>query len=420
MFLAANERPIRRVAMISVHGCPVALPGMRTAGGMNVYLRQLAPMLAEEGVCIDIFTRSHEVGGPEIVELGPRARIVHIPAGAPYVEKDEIFGYLPEFTERLARFAAEEGVGYDLIHSHYWFSGWVGQRLASEWAVPHIVTFHTLSLVKQRASGSQEPPEREVVEQEVATSADCVVAFTTDEVDALADMYGVAPERIQVVPGGVDLDRFQQRDKTTARQRLGFQPHDQIMLYVGRLDPFKGPEVLLRTLHAMRGTPGAFLEFVGGEGDADPEAKRLNRLAQELGIADRVRWQSAVPQDELVDYYNAADVCVVPSYHESFGLAALEAMACGSPVVASRVGALKSLVVEGQTGCLVFPVAPEAFAPCLEELLTNEELRHRLGEGARKRATEFPWDQVVARQLGIYGRLASQVERRPEVVPYLS
>jgi D-inositol-3-phosphate glycosyltransferase len=415
--LVPVDTPIRRVAMISVHGCPMACPGMRSAGGMNVYLKQVASLLAQRGICVDVFTRTHQVGGPEIVDLGPRARVVHLPVGPPDLSKEAIFDYLPEFLQRMDAFAAAEGLGYDLLHSHYWFSGWVGTRLASSWGVPHIVTFHTLALVKQSASGIDEPPERRRTELELATGADGIVAFTPDEQEALVEMYGAPYERIQVVPGGVDLDRFRTRDKISARWRLGFDPNRKLVLYVGRLDPFKGPELLLHVLHELSSSDNTHLVVVGGEGEGDSEANRLRLLAAELGITSMVHWQSAIPQDELADYYNAADVLAMPSYHESFGFVALEAMACGTPVVAARVGALRSLVLDGRTGCLVPDHEAATWASCLEDVLGDVELRRQLGQGAQEWARQFPWSRVALQMLDVYGLALAGASDRAIVAP---
>jgi D-inositol-3-phosphate glycosyltransferase len=398
----------------------MAQPGMRSAGGMNVYLRHLAPLLAQSGVCVDIFTRSHHAGGPERVDLGPRARVVHLPAGPVDAPKEAIYGYLPAFLEQMEHFAATEGLGYDLIHSHYWFSGWVGQRIAASWGVPRIVTFHTLALVKQMAGGADEPLERRQAELELAGTADGVVAFSSGERDALVNIYGASPGRIHVVPGGVDINRFRPGPQQATRQRLGLDPGDRIILYVGRLDPFKGPELLLRSFGLLPSALRARLLFVGGEGQGDPEAQRLHQIAEQLGIAARVHWQSAVPQEQLVDYYNAADLLAMPSYHESFGLVALEAMACGLPVVASRVGALASLVMDGQTGRLVGTHEPEAFARSLEDVLEDEALRNRLGRGAQIWAAQFPWSRVARQLIDVYNLAVAEVVERPEVVPCLA
>ena len=417
MTINGNGQAIRRVAIISVHGCPMAQPGMRSAGGMNVYLHQLAPLLAQSGVCVDVFTRSHHPEGPEFVDLGPRARVVHFPAGPIDAPKEEIASYLPTFLSQMERFAAEEGLGYDLVHSHYWFSGWVGQRIAASWGVPHIVTFHTLALVKQWAGGEEEPLKRQLAELDLARNAQGIVAFSSSEREALVNMYGAPPDRIHVVPGGVDLSRFQPGAKLAARQRLGLNTDEPIVLYVGRLDPFKGPDILLKAFGLISTDHPAHLLIVGGDARTDLEAERLHQLAERLGIASRISWQSAVPQERLVDYYVAADLLAMPSYHESFGLAALEAMACGTPVVAARVGALASLVLNGQTGCLVDGHEPEAFARCLESVLTNTALRERMGRAAQAWAREFPWSHVADRSVDIYRHVVAEEGVQREVVP---
>ncbi len=409
---------LRRVAMLSVHTCPMAQPGVRSAGGMNVYLKELARTLAESGVCVDIFTRSHQAGGPEQVRLGPRARVVHIPAGPPEISKESVYGFLPEFLDGLDAFQADEGYGYDLLHSHYWLSGWVGARLAPSWGVPHIVTFHTLAQTKRwSAMLDEDPAEREPTETHVAGVAEGVIAFTPDERDELVRLYGARQDRVHTAPGGVDLERFHPQDRAVVRRRLGMDPTERVVLYVGRVEPFKGTEVLLRAMAQVRTSLGARLVIIGGGGEEDPEVTRLRLLSAELGIESRVRWQGATPHEELPDYYAAADVCVVPSYHESFGLVALEAMACGTPVIASRVGGLASLVLDGRTGCLVEGHAPESFARCLEELLEDRELRDRLALGARIWAQEFPWSQAAEQVLAVYRQSVGSADGRPEVAP---
>ena len=404
--------------MLSVHTCPMAQPGMRSAGGMNVYLKELAQTLAAAGICVDIFTRSHQANGPVQVSLGPRARVVHIPAGPPELPKESIYGELPRFLEGVQRFQESEGYGYDILHSHYWLSGWVGVRLARSWRVPHIATFHTLALEKRWAAPTEEePPERESTEMHVASSAEWIVVSTPDERESLVQQYGASPDRVQVVPGGVDLERFRPQEQAAVRPRLGLDPRERVVLYVGRVEPFKGTEVLLRAMAQVRSPEDIQLVIVGGGGDEDPEVARLQRLSVELGIQSRVRWQSATPHEELPDYYAAADVCVVPSYHESFGLAALEAMACGTPVIASRVGSLRSLVLDGRTGCLVEGHDPETFARCLEELLGDSELRRQLGRAAREWAQEFPWSRTAEGVLAAYQQALSSGSARPVVAP---
>ena len=395
----------------------MAQPGRRSAGGMNVYLYQLAPLLAQSGACVDIFTRDHHAGGPEIVDLGPGVRVIHLPAGPIDSPKEAIACYLPDFLASMERFAAGEALGYDLVHSHYWFSGWVGQRIANTWGVPHIVTFHTLGLVKEQASGVEEPVERRLVEQDLTQNARGIVAFSTDERDALVGMYNAPVDRVHVIPGGVDLERFRSGNKLAARQRLGLDSEQLMVLYVGRLDSFKGPDILLQSFgHVSLDLP-ARLVIVGGEGGADPEAERLHGLAAEMGVTPRVSWRSAIPQEKLVDYYVAADVLAMPSYHESFGLAALEAMACGTPVVAARVGALASLVVHERTGCLVDGHEPEAFARCLEAVLASTPFREQMGRDAQSWARQFPWSSVADRLMDVYRQASAWAGVQRAVVP---
>ena len=403
--------------MVSVHACPMVRPGMRSAGGMNVYIKHLSATLADAGLCVDVFTRGHEAGGPELVSLGPRARVVHLPAGPPELPKESVHEYLPEFLDRLDDFRSAEGLGYDLVHSHYWLSACVGERLEGLWRVPHVVTFHTLALVKGLAGSDDESQERERVEIEVAQGANSLVAFTNEERETLVREYGASATGISIAPGGVDLERFKPGYQAGARQRLGLAQDEMVVLYVGRLEPFKGAELVLRAVAQMRRQERLKLVVVGGGGEEDPEVARLQHLAGELGIRSHVQWHNACPQEQLPDYYVAADVCVVPSYHESFGFVSLEAMACGTPVIAAPVGGLATLVLDGRTGRLVSEHTPEAFAGCLEDVLADEELRRRWGRAAREWACQFPWSRAATEVLGVYERAISAMAWRPAVTP---
>ncbi len=414
MGINLSTRPLRRIAMLSVHGCPMAMPGMRFAGGMNMYLKRVAPLIAERGICVDVFTRGHQAGGQEIVELGPHARVVHLPAGSPELVKSEVVPYLPEFLDRLQEFIAEEGLGYDLVHSHYWLSGWVGERAARGWGIPHVVSFHTLAGVKELMGASDEPPERKAIEEEIASDADCVFTFTRDEVSGLHRLFGVPEERCHIVPGGVDLGLFCPRDRAGARARLGIAPDAKAVLFAGRVEPFKGPDILVRALAAMRDRRAVRLIFVGGSAD-ERSGEWIQGLAEAEGVSGNITWHEAVPQSDLVDFYAAADVCAVPSYHETFGFAALESMACGTPVVAARVGALPSLVIDGVTGLLVDGHDPTDFARCLEGLLNDPPRRERMGRAARTRAMEFPWDRTVGEAIRGYERALHGYADRPQV-----
>ena len=402
--------------MISVHGCPMVTPGMRSAGGMNVYLRDVAPLLAEKGVCVDIFTRSHHAGGPEIIDIGPRARVVHLSAGDPELVKSEIMPHLLEYRDRLLEFVQREGLGYDLVHSHYWLSGSVGEEAAVRWGVPHVVSFHTIAAIKEREGPDTEPPERKRTEARMASRADLFFAFTEAEARELEALFGVPGERVHVAPGGVDTQLFSPRDRLAARLRLGLGPTERVVLVVGRPEPFKGPDVLVRALAEMRDPSSVRLVVVGGS-QHEHSADWLRAIAAEVGVSDQMRWHAAVPQTELPDFYAAADICVVPSFHESFGLAALEAMATGTPVVAAAVGALPTLILDGQTGCLVPTHRPEDFARCIEELLDNPRRRESMGQQGIEHARSFTWEGAAESALEGYRRAVAGVEAPASVIP---
>lgn len=410
-----TDHPIHRVAMLSVHGCPLMMPGVRSAGGMNVYLRKISQLLAERGVCVDVFTRNHHAGGPELLELGPNARVIHLSAGEPELSKEEVVPYLADYTSRLSRFVAEEGTAYDLVHSHYWLSGDVGADIAREWGVPHVVSYHSIGAQKQRAGGEPESPARLEAEARMA-AADRVFASTAGEAEDIGALFGLPPERLHVVHGGVDTELFRPRDRAAARRAAGIAEHERVVLFVGRLEPFKGPDILVRALAEMRDASNVRLVLVGGS-EEERSAAWLDRIAAGLGVGARVRWQPAIPQADLPDFYASADVCAVPSFHESFGLAALEAMACGTPVVAADVGALSSLVRDGETGRLVRGHEPRAFAAALEELLEDPERASRMGASARARAREFTWSRSVDETLDGYRSVLSAGSERPLVAP---
>lgn len=405
---------VRRIAVIAVHGCPMMTPGMRSAGGMNVNLRTLTPLLAKEGVCVDIYTRSHEDGGPQIVDLAPHVRVIHIPAGPAHVTKEQMAQHMPQFLQGLLAYRLEEDLGYDLVHSHYWLSAVVGRQAALAWGVPHVVTFHTVGLVKEAAHGEAEPPERIAAEYEAATTADRIFVFTQDEAETMEEMYELPASRLHVAPGGVNLDLFHPRDRAAARARIGEPADGPLVLYAGRLDPFKGPELLVLALAGMNLAPR--LVLVGGtKGEA--EGTRLLDLARAVGVAERVRWQPAVPQAHLADYFAAADVVAMPSLHETFGLVALEAMATGVPVVTADAGALRSLVQDGRTGLLVRDHEPVAYARALETLLADGDARRRMGAAARAWASTFRWERAAHRLIDGYAAVLAERVERPVVTP---
>ena len=366
---------------------------------------QLAREFGRRGNQVDVYTRFHHPQDPQIVDLGEDARVIHLKAGPYDGTKETLYDYIPEFLGSLASFQREEGIAYDLIHSHYWLSGRVGMVLSQKWNVPHVATFHTLAKTKLRArAGEREPELRLAVEERVTASADAIVVSTAQEKQDLVRLYHTPPHNVWVNPAGVDLELFRPVDKSHARQALGFG-EKKVILYVGRLEPLKGVDLLINAVALLEDPSDTNLLIVGGNVGQERELDRLRSLAVQLGIGGSVTFTGAVKQTDLPSYYSAADVFVLPSYYESFGLAALEAMACGTPVVVSRVGGLKTFVKAGETGYLIPWHCPEPFAQRLDVLLANAGLRETMGKAARAKAQEMSWSGVADRMLDIYSCL---------------
>ncbi len=393
--------------MISAHTSPLAALGGRETGGMNVYIRELSRELGARGYVIDVFTRRASDEAPEVQPFGPNARVIHVTAGpSATIEKAEIPGHLDEFEANLLAFVAREGASYDVVHSHYWMSGVVASHLAAKWGVPHAAMFHTLGEVKNRARASEhEPAARIEAERMIATTADRIVVASQHEKHLLTALYGARPEAISVVPCGVDLDLFAPMDKEMARRRLGIPQTQRILLFVGRIEPLKGIDILISAAAQLHDDENFAVLIVGGDARAEAQVDELRRHAEALGIDHHITFVGSVAHDALPLYYNAADVCVVPSYYESFGLVAVESMACGTPVVASRVGGLTSTVSDGETGYLVPWRCPEPFAERLELLLDNDELRASFGRAGREAVERFRWANVADAVAGLYEEL---------------
>jgi D-inositol-3-phosphate glycosyltransferase len=397
---------MRRIAVISVHGCPVIQAGGKDAGGMNIYVLETARALSARGIAVDIFTRHHDPLDPMIVHLSPGARAIHLPAGAPSTDKNGVLELLPEFIRQLKSFVAQWELEYDLVVSHYWLSGLVGMQLAADWKVPHVTSFHTLAEVKRRARPEEsDRPERHTAEQRIAKAVDEVVVWTEHESDVMQDIYGVAPERITVIPPGVDSRKFAPIPQAEAREALNIGD-GRMLLYVGRLERLKGLDILFKAMAQLE-HPGKLKLYVAGGSRGSREMRRLMCLARELGIRRKISFLGSIPQERLKLYYNAADVCVLPSYYESFGFAALEAAACGRPVVASKVGGLTTVVKDGETGYLVNWRCPGPFVERLELLLNSDDLRAQMGAAARRHAESLTWDATADRLIETYTRLAA-------------
>ena len=402
---------VERAAFITLHACPLAAPGQGKSGGMNVYVRQLAAALGEMGMKIDIFTREHLDVVNRVETIGPNVRVIHLKAGEPDAHLGDLYALLPDFLEQLNDFREEEGLEYDVVHSHYWLSAWVGRELSQAINVPHVVTFHTLSLIKmQSRAGEIEQTERPVVEAEVMATAGRIIAFSPHERDAMARLYGADARKVSLVPCGVDLEVFRPLDQKSVRSRLGLNG-EKILLYVGRVEPIKGLDLLVETAAQMDSTEGVRMMVVGADVNGDREMHRVKQLAKERDLEDKIDFVGQVDHDDLPLYYNAADVCVVPSYYESFGLVALESMACGTPVVATRVGGLSTIIQHGRTGYLKSWRCPEAFANSVEMIISSDGLQQSMGEAARKRAEGMGWDNVASLMWDEYSVLTEHLAK---------
>ncbi|MDH4137896.1 MAG: glycosyltransferase [Anaerolineae bacterium] len=412
---------IRRIAMLSVHTCPLATLGGKETGGMNVYVRDLSRELSRRGIYVDVFTRTQNPHLPRVsARLGHRGRVIHLPAGpeAPY-DKNTVFDHLPEFIEGVTRFAEEECVSYDVLYSHYWLSGWVARALRERWGTPIVQMFHTLGHMKNRVAqreSDRETGRRIEVETEIVHFSDRLVAATPSEKAQLTWLYGADPHKISVISPGVDLRRFHPIDKNLAKTAIGAPEHNRLILFVGRVEPLKGIDTLLRAmaLVAQRHpdwTCNTCVAIIGGnpsqgEQAENAEMARLQALRAELGIGDLVTFLGAKDQDTLQYYYSAAEMVIMPSHYESFGMVALEAMACGTPVVASEVGGLAFVVRDGVTGFHVPERDPEALAAKVERLLSDDVLRMRLGRRAACWAESYGWPVIADRLLDLFHELA--------------
>jgi D-inositol-3-phosphate glycosyltransferase len=396
------------VAMLSVHTSPLDTPGRtRDAGGMNVYMHQLARELGHSQNTIDIFTRRTNEHSPHIVQLTPNVRVIHIKAGpsAP-IHKHDLYQYLPAFAQRIDEFQRSEKTHYDILHSHYWLSGVAAMHLAQQWAVPHITMFHTLAHLKQLADPNvTEPSIRLEMERRLIQRADAIIASTDEERTQIIRHCGATSAQVRVIPCGIDLKLFVPQDQQQAREKLGFKRDQPVLLFVGRLDPFKGPDLLLRAATMM--DEKAQIVIVGGKPTGDLEVKQLQELAAQLKISKRVHFPGAQPQHVLPMIYSAADVTVIPSYHESFGLAAVESLACGTPVVATRAGGLKTVVQHSQTGYLV-PRCPGFFAERLDTILQNPALLKRMRLAARPSVLQFSWKNVADKMQDVYEHVINE------------
>jgi len=409
----------RRIATISVHTSPLEQPGTGDAGGLNVYVVEVAKRLAARGVEVDIFTRAVSRSVPPVAELAPGVLVRHVTAG-PFedLDKADLPAQLCHFTFEVLRAEAAYAPGrYDVVHGHYWLSGQVGAVAKERWGVPFVQSMHTLGRVKNAAlaaGDTAEPQDRIRGEAEVVAAADRLVANTDDEAAQLIGLYDAEASRVRTINPGVDLTVFQPGSRAAARQRLGLPSDAVVLVFAGRMQPLKAPHVVLHAAARMiRDDPGlagrlrvAFVGGPSGTGRADPDG--LVELASALGISGLVRLEPPCPQPELAEWYRAATLAMVPSRSESFGLVAVEAQACGTPVVAASVGGLRTAVADGVSGVLVDSRDPARYARAVQDLIAQPATLARLSHGAREHASRFGWSVTVDRLLNLYSGAMSE------------
>jgi D-inositol-3-phosphate glycosyltransferase len=413
---------LRRMAMLSVHTSPLEQPGTGDAGGLNVYVVETAKRLARRGVEVDVFTRATTGGLPPEHELAPGVVVRHVTAG-PYegLGKQDLPGQLCAFAAGVMRAEAARPEGwYDLVHSHYWLSGQVGWLAADRWRVPLVHTMHTMARVKnaQLAAGdAPEPPGREIGEAQVVEAADRLVANTDEEARQLVELYDADPARVRVVPPGVDLEVFTPGDRAAARAAVGLPTDARVLLFVGRIQPLKAPDVLLRAAADLLGRrpelrSSLVVAVLGGPSGSGVETPRLlQRLAAGLGIEAQVRFVPPVDRARLVQWYRSADLVAVPSYNESFGLVAIEAQASGTPVVAAAVGGLPTAV--GDSGVLVPDHETRSWSSALEGLLDDDARRAELAGRAVRHAARFGWEHTTDALMDVYAEALATRHQSP-------
>ncbi len=404
------------IAMISYHTCPLATLGGKDTGGMNVYVRDLTRQLGAMGIHVDVFTRSQDEHVPHIVhDLGYGNRVVHVPAGPEEPRpKRELFQYLPQFVEGIQRFAAERHLRYDIIHSHYWLAGLAAEKLSEAWGgTPIVHMFHTLGEMKNRIARSaaeREPEERLRAERHLVHRVDRIIAATPAEETQLGFLYRAPTKRIRIIPPGVDIAHFYPIPKDEAKLYLGLPPEERVILFVGRIEPLKGIDTLIQSMACLSRQHhlGKFcLIIIGGDPEQDlqqmdGEMRRLQRLCDELCLGNLVVFLGKRSQDVLPYYYSAAEMVVMPSHYESFGMVALEAMACGTPVIASQVGGLAFLVRDGETGYHVPDGDVQALCERMLRLLTQETLHQQIAAQAATYARSYDWQIIAQKIVAVY------------------
>ena len=381
--------------MLSIHSCPLGKVGGENTGGMSVYIREFARGLGRRGHWVDVYTRIHEPIHDQVIELGQNTRLIHLKAGEEEIQKLAIYDHLDDFAHDLETFRKQNGLRYDLIHSHYWLSGLAGKRLQQWWGIPHMMGFHTLGAVKNAIGiGEDEPELRINAEKELVKDCHRIIASTEKGKEDLITYYDAVPETIRVIPCGVNLDLFRPIEREMARGYLGLNG-ERFILFVGRIVPLKGIDNLLKAMTYLERKRGIRLIVIGGDEHSQAELQRLKSLSRSLKIHEFVSFHGLVEQEMLPFFYSAADLCVVPSYYESFGLVLLESLACGTPVVATKVGGAESVIRHGETGYVVMDNHPCRLADKIALLLSTSNGNTEFAGSVRASVTQYSWSNIT-------------------------
>ena len=398
-----NENPLS-IAMLCIHSSPIGTLGTKDTGGMSIYVRELARELGRRDHSVDIFTHLNAMEDPEVMELYSNVRLIHlVNGGPPPPDKRAFIPVLPHYFQDLSLFKVRHGRCYDLVHSHYWLSGPLGMWAQERWSIPNIITFHTLGEVKKNL-GLQSPEaiERIRTEQTLVDSCTRIIAGTEQEKNQLVRYYDTGPNKVGIVPCGVDFERFVPLRKSAARKKLQLSSEDNVILYVGRFDRLKGLDLLLEAIPLVCHSDNLAVVVLGGEGPNDPETGRLEQLCRKWGIQHLVQFFGPVAHEDLPLYYSAADALIIPSRYESFSLVALEALACGTPVLATLVGAMDHLIQEGVNGNIIPNAEPRSLASVIDRFIGQKTSSHFSPKHIRESVMQFTWDNAASLLLQEY------------------
>ena len=399
-----------KILIISYHTCPENKLGSKDSGGLNIYLHEMSNQLGTKGHTVDIFTRKHDIRDPLEIEINNNSKVVHLNAGNLAEEKQHMHNYIDLFTSNLINYIDEQNLQYDLIYSNYWMSGIVGELISKKLKIPHIITFHTMGLTKRSVNYLENESDFRILnELDLIKKSDAIVVPTYQEKENLILNYK-SENNIYIVSPGVDLEKFKSKNKFESRNKLGLSQTSKILLSVGRIEPIKGYDVLINALSFLNISDDfdVRLLIIGGDSKSQNELDRLNSLKLKHGLSNQVNFLGAIDHDELPIYFSAADIFVMPSAYETFGIAALEASACNLPVIAPQVGGLKSVVKHGQTGFLSVNKSPESLMHYLEILLKNKPLRELFGFNSRLHAMNYSWEKSSKDLISVFEDVLSK------------